>query len=110
MRPISLRRRSAVAIITRVPSSRVRLPNGVTEPYTVYVNGVRQEPGRDFRVVAGELVFDAELEKEGKLGLWRWFLGAWGIGTYNKNDQVDVSWSVDGRPIVAHALEIDRAP
>jgi hypothetical protein len=108
MRPISLRRPSAVAIIRAVPNSRVRLPNGVTEPYTVYLNGVRQEPGRDFQVHGDELVFHSALEKEGKLGFWRWFWGAWGIGTYRKNDQVDVSWSVEGRPIVAHALDIER--
>ena len=91
-----------------MPTSRVPLPDGVTEPFTVYLNGVRQEPGRDFDVVGGALVFHADLEKEGKLSLWRWFLGAWGIGTYNKNDQVDVSWYVEGKPIVAHALDIER--
>ena len=46
--------------------------------------------------------------KEGKLGLGRWFLGAWGIGTYRKNDTVDVAWEVDGRPRVAHALDIEK--
>jgi hypothetical protein len=91
-----------------VPSSRVPLPHGITEPFTVYLNGVRQEPGRDFQVRAGALVFQAELAKEGKLGFWRWFLGAWGIGTYRKNDQVDIAWQVEGRPVVAHALDIER--
>jgi hypothetical protein len=88
--------------------SRVPLPKGVSEPFTVYLNGVRQVPGRDFALRDGVLVFPGELAKEGRLGLWRWFLGAWGIGTYGKNDQVDVSWEVDGRPRVAHALEIER--
>ena len=91
-----------------MPSSRVPLPHGVTEPFTVYLNGVRQEPGRDFQVRAGALVFQAELAKEGKLGFWRWFLGTWGIGTYRKNDQVDIAWQVEGRPVVAHALDIER--
>ena len=87
------------------------LPRGVTEPYTVYLNGVRQEPGRDFEAVGGVLIFEADLEKEGKLSLWRWFLGAWGIGTYNKDDQVDVSWwNADGQPLVAQGLEIERGP
>jgi len=45
--------------------------------------------------------------KEGNLGFWRWFLGAWGIGTYKRNDQVDVAWDVDGQPRVAHALDIE---
>ena len=93
-----------------VMASRVRLPRGVRAPYTVYVNGVRQQEGRDYRVKDGVLEFDAELAKEGKLGFWRWFLGAWGIGTYRKDDKVDVVWEVDGRPRVAHALEIERPP
>jgi hypothetical protein len=88
--------------------SRVKLPAGVRDPYTVYVNGVRQEPGRDFRVRDRVLVFPADLAKEGRLGFWRWFWGAWGIGTYRKNDQVDVAWEVEGHPRVAHALEIER--
>ena len=48
------------------------------------------------------------LAKEGKLGAGRWFLGAWGIGTYRKNDSVDVAWEVDGQPRVAHALDIEK--
>ncbi len=55
-------------------------------------------------------MFPADLAKEGKLGFWKWFWGAWGIGTYGKDDQVDVAWEVDGRPRVAHALEIERDP
>jgi hypothetical protein len=91
-----------------MPESRVPLPSAVREPYKVYLNGVLQEPGRDFRVRDRTLVFPLELAKEGRLGFWRWFWGAWGIGTYRKDDQVDVTWEIDGRPIVAHALEIER--
>ena len=89
-----------------MPESRVKLPPEVREPYTVFVNGVRQQPGRDYRVRGGELVFAADMAKEGRLGFWRWFWGAFGIGTYRKNDQVDIAWEVDGRPRVAHALDI----
>ena len=92
--------------ISGVEESRVPLPAGVRQPFTVYVNGVRQEFGRDYRVSEGELVFSRELVKEGRLGFWRWFLGAWGIGTYRRNDQVDVAWEEEGRPQVAHALDI----
>ena len=84
------------------------LPDGVIQPFTVYLNGVRQEPGRDYQVRDGALEFGAELAKEGRLGFWRWFWGAWGIGTYRKNDQVDVAWEVEGRPRVAHALDIEK--
>ncbi len=87
-------------------SSRVRLPRAVSPPFTVFLNGVRQEEGRDYRVAGDELVFGQELVQEGKLGFWRWFWGAWGIGTYRKDDQVDVAWDVAGRPQVAHKLEV----
>ena len=76
----------------------------------MYVNGVHQQPGIDFRVEDRALVFDRELRKEGKLGFWRWFLGAWGIGTYRQNDSVDVRYEVGGRPRIAQALDIDHAP
>jgi hypothetical protein len=89
--------------------STVKLPPGVHEPFDVYLNGVRQTPGDDYEHRGGRLVFDRALAKEGKLGFWRWFLGAFGIGTYRKNDQVDVAYSVGGRPVVAHALDIERS-
>ena len=85
----------------------VRLPPGVQEPFQVYLNGVPQTAGVDYERRGRRLIFDRPLAKEGKLGFWRWFLGAWGIGTYRKDDQVDVAYEVDGRPIVAHALEIE---
>jgi hypothetical protein len=87
--------------------SRVKLPPGVRDPFVVYVNGVRQRPGHDFQVRDGALEFERSLVKERKLGAWRWFLGAWGIGTYGRNDTVDVAWEVDGRPYVAHALDVE---
>ena len=52
-------------------------------------------------------MFDRELRKEERLGLWRWFLGAWGIGTYRQNDSVDLQYEVAGRPQVAQGLDID---
>jgi hypothetical protein len=97
-------------MMTPMADWKVRLPPGVREPYTVYVNGVRQELGTDYEVRDRVLHFDRPLAKEGKLGLWRWFLGAWGIGTYRKNDQVDVTWEVAGEPRVAHALDIEPPP
>ena len=87
--------------------TRVPLPESVREPFAVYLNGVRQELGRDYRISDRKLIFHRELVKETKLGFWRWFLGAWGIGTYRRNDQVDVTWDVDGNPRVAHALDIE---
>jgi hypothetical protein len=84
---------------------RVKLPAGVRPPYEVYVNGVPQELGRDFRVSSGELLFRRELIRQ-KLGPRAWLLGFWGIGTYKRNDEIDVRYEVDGRPMVAQNLEI----
>jgi hypothetical protein len=85
--------------------SKVKLPAGVRGPFEVYVNGVLQELGSDYHVESGELVFEGELVQQ-KLGLWAWFMGFWGIGTYKRNDEVDVRYEVDGQPRVAHGLRI----
>jgi hypothetical protein len=76
----------------------------------VYVNGVHQQRGADYRVRGRQLVFERELRKEGRLGLWRWFLGAWGIGTYRQNDSVDLRYEINGRPQVAEGLDIEPLP
>ena len=86
--------------------SVVRLPPQVTQPFEVYLNGVLQKAGEDYRVERGTLVFDRELKKD-KISGWRWFLGAWGVGTYRQNDSVDVRYTLDGRPLVAEGLEIE---
>jgi hypothetical protein len=87
--------------------SIVQLPRTVREPFDVYVNGVHQEPGVDFEEHDGTLVFARELKKEGSLGFWRWFLGAWGVGTYRQNDSVDVRYERDGHPVLLEGLDIE---
>ena len=89
------------------PESRVELPPGVGDRYEVFVNGVRQEAGRDFVRRSDELVFDRSLAREGQLGFWRWlslFLGI--AGTYRQNDSVDVVYESAGRRVVATGLPI----
>jgi hypothetical protein len=90
-----------------MPGASVRIPAQAREPIAVYVNGVPQREGVDYERHGDRLVFAAPLAQEGRLGLWRWFLGAWGIGTYRRNDTVDLAWDADGRPQVAHALAIE---
>jgi hypothetical protein len=85
--------------------SRVELPAEVPEDFEVFVNGVRQEPGRDYHVQGRTLVFTRSLAQEGKLGAMRWasmFLGV--AGTYRKHDTVDVVYQRDGRRAVATGL------
>lgn len=85
--------------------SKVKLPAGVRSPFEVYINGVRQELGSDYRISAGELLFHRELVQQ-KLGLRAWLLGFWGIGTYKRNDEVDIRYELDGQPMVAHAVNV----
>jgi len=88
---------------------RVQLPPGVRPPFEVFVNGVPQQAGGDFELArdGGALLFRRELVQEGKLGFWRWFLGAWGIGTYRRDDVVDVRYVREGRTLVAHGLTVE---
>jgi hypothetical protein len=88
--------------------TRVRLPPDVTRPFEIYLNGVPQTEGQDFRVEGRTLVFDRELRTEGKLGFWRW-LSMWvGVaGTYRQNDSVDVVYQRNGRRAVATKLPLE---
>jgi hypothetical protein len=89
--------------------SRVQLPPYVTEPFEVYLNGVPQRPGSDFRRDGRTLVFDRRLASEGRLGFWRWTSMLLGIsGTYRKNDVVDVVYERAGRRTVATGLPLER--
>ncbi len=85
----------------------MELPAGVGESFEVFVNGVVQQPERDFRREGSELVFERRLAREGRLGFWRWlslFLGV--AGTYRQNDSVDVVYEHGGRRIVATSLPL----
>ena len=82
--------------------SRIHLPHGVGESYEVYVNGVRQEPGRDFDRLGDLLVFRRELAQEGRLGPIRWLSMLLGVaGTYRRHETVDVVYEAGGRRTVA---------
>ncbi|HEX7256357.1 MAG TPA: hypothetical protein VF236_10560 [Gaiellaceae bacterium] len=83
----------------------MQLPDDVSEDFEVFVNGVPQETGRDYRVQGRTLVFSRSLAHEGRLGALRWasmFLGV--AGTYRKHDTVDVVYERDGRRVVATGL------
>ncbi|HEX8105651.1 MAG TPA: hypothetical protein VF533_23750 [Solirubrobacteraceae bacterium] len=87
--------------------SRVRLPPGVRAPYTVYRNGVRQQEGADYVLRGGALEFADQLAKD-QISKKRWFLGAWGVGTYRQDDSIDVAWTAaDGTPRIAHRLDFE---
>ena len=86
----------------------MRLPAGVVEGFEIFVNGVRQEPGKDYRREGDELVFSRRLAREGRLGFWRWlslFLGV--AGTYRQNDSVDLVYQAAGRRHVTALALVD---
>jgi hypothetical protein len=92
-----------------MPQNRsiVHLPQGAQPPYRVFLNGVPQEEGRDYRIEGDSLVFPRHLQKEGRLGAVRWagiFLGL--FGTYRQNDSVDVQYTQGGEQRLATYLDI----
>jgi hypothetical protein len=90
-----------------VAESRVALPVGIPGRFEVYVNGIQQQAGKDYRREGNELVFERRLAHEGRLGFWRWASLFFGIaGTYRQNDSVDVVYEAAGRRVVATALPI----
>ncbi len=91
-----------------VQGTRVRLPADVVRPFEVFVNGIAQHEGRDYRIDGRTLLFERELKTEGKLGMWRW-LSLWVgvVGTYRQNDSVDVAYQRDGKPVVAARLPLE---
>jgi hypothetical protein len=89
--------------------TRVELPADVGPEFEVFLNGVPQVAGRDFRREGRMLVFDRPLAREGRLGFWRWlslFLGV--AGTYRQDDVVDVVYDRGGRRTVATGLPLER--
>jgi hypothetical protein len=83
----------------------VELPAAVGPEFEVYVNGVPQRRGRDYRVEGRTLVFERALATEGKLGPFRWLSMFLGIaGTYRQHDTVDVVYEIGGSRTVASGL------
>jgi hypothetical protein len=86
---------------------RVRLPRGAQRPYAVFVNGVKQSEGPDYRVEGREIVFDRPIVKEGKVSGLRWMAMLLGLfGTYRKHEVVDVEYRRAGKVQLASDLEV----
>jgi hypothetical protein len=91
--------------------ARVELPSYVQGDLEVFVNGIPQVEGRDYRREGDALVFNRSLAKEGRLGPVRWLSMLLGVaGTYRPNDTVDVAYEYDGKPGVAADLPVVRSP
>jgi hypothetical protein len=91
-----------------VNGSRVRVPDGMSRPFQVFVNGVEQAEGTDFTVAGEWIVFARELvspRRDDAKSVFRGFF--W--GRYKTEHVVDVACQVGGRAHVFHQLAIEPA-
>lgn len=87
---------------------RVPLPRGAERPIVVYINGARQTEGEDYSIRDGMVVFQHPIMKEDLRGLSpirKLVLGLGVIGSYQKNETVDVEYGIDGKPQFASNLK-----
>lgn len=90
--------------------SRVAFPADVdaVESFEVYVNGIKQQPDEDFELVGDDIFFLHPVRREGRLSWWRWLWISLGlVGSYGKNDVVDVVCREGGRTTHHAKLPID---
>jgi hypothetical protein len=86
---------------------RARLPQGAEPPFAVFVNGVRQDEGSDYRIEGRDVVFSRPIVKEGKVSGFRWIAMLLGLfGTYRKHEVVDVEYRRGGRVELASDVEV----
>jgi hypothetical protein len=86
--------------------SRVRLPDGVSRPFQVFVNGVEQVEGADFAVTGAWIVFAQELiapREERARSVFRGFF----YGRYRTEHVVDLACHVGGRAHVFSRMQIE---
>jgi hypothetical protein len=87
--------------------NRVRLPRGAERPMRVYINGIEQSEGEDFRIAGGMVVFNRPIVKEEKLSGLRWLSMLVGVvGTYRKNESVDVEYTLRGETKLISDAEV----
>lgn len=91
------------------PVWSVAIPEGATPPFDVYVNGVRQAPGPDYRVDGRWLRFERRLIPRIRMGFGRRIMLLAGIGVYGdlRADQVDLHYTAaDGTRRAASHLTV----
>jgi hypothetical protein len=85
---------------------RVRLPSGAERPIQVFINGLEQTEGSDYKLHGREVVFSRPLVKERVSG-GRWLAMTLGLfGSYGKNETVDVHFRRGGRTEVVSDAEV----
>jgi hypothetical protein len=85
---------------------RVRLPSGAERPIQVFVNGLEQSEGSDYKLHGREIIFSRPLVKETVSG-GRWLAMTLGLfGSYGKHETVDVHFRRGARTEVLSDAEI----
>lgn len=85
---------------------RAKLPRGASEPIRVHINGVEQPRRAVWDVRRDEVVFTRPIVKE-HVSKGRWIAMYLGLfGSYRKNEQVDVEYTLDGKPKLAADIAI----
>jgi hypothetical protein len=93
-------------IYARMNGSRVRVPDGMSRPFQVYVNGVEQTEGTDFAVAGAWIVFANALiapRDESARTVFRGFF----FGRYKPEHVVDVACEVGGHAHVFARLAVE---
>jgi hypothetical protein len=85
---------------------RVRIPRGA-DLTNVYINGVVQKQGVDYKVLEGHVIFARPILKEEKLkGIRKAVLLIGVIGNYVRDEHVDIEYKLDGKMKLASDVEI----
>jgi hypothetical protein len=84
----------------------VRLPSGAERPIQVFVNGLEQSEGSEYKLHGREIIFSRPLVKERVSG-GRWLAMTLGLfGSYGKHETVDVHFRRGARTEVLSDAEI----
>lgn len=86
--------------------TRVRLPAAVGRPFQLFVNGVEQTEGRDYRLDGEWIAFERRLtppRPETARSIARGFF----VGRYVEEHRIDIAYHAHGRPQVISDLPFE---
>ena len=87
----------------------MRLPRGAQAPIKVFINGFEQVEGVDYDIGGGTVIFREPIIKEDlrQLGpVRKLVLGLGLVGSYQKNEVVDIQYQVEGATQLASDMPI----
>src|SRR3954447_8627249 len=86
---------------------RALIPRGAEPPLKIFVNGIEQAEGEEYRIRGREIVFARPIIKEEKLSGIRWLSMLVGVvGTYRKHETVDIEYRLRGQTKLASDVQV----